>query len=348
MNLKILVNKNFNKFIYIFLVIIIPISLFSTHNINYAKSQQYFSGIDYLPLIIRQDNKPSIEGCLIFPANNIWNTRIDNLPLDPNSDAYINSIGKNTVVHPDFGTVWEGAPIGIPYNIVSASQPLAQITFEYASESDPGPFPIPDNPLIEGGPSSTGDRHILIIEKDNCVLYEIYNAYPLQNGSWEAGSGAIFDLKSNLLRPDTWTSADAAGLPIFPGLVRYDEVNSGKIAHALRFTANNTRKQHIWPARHDASSLSNQNIPPMGQRFRLKSSFDISGFSPQVQVILTALKEYGMFLADNGSNWYMSGVPDPRWDDDMLVNELKRVKGSDFEAVMESQLMVDPNSGQIK
>jgi hypothetical protein len=302
----------------------------------------------YLPLVMHQETSPMIENCLVFPANNVWNARVDGLPIDPRSDQYIASIGEDIGVHPDFGTVWEGAPIGIPFNIVPGSQPPSPISFEYEDESDPGSYPIPDDPLIEGGSSSDGDRHILIVDKDHCILYEIYHAYPQGNGSWEAGSGAIYDLRSNNLRPDTWTSADAAGLPIFPALVKYDEVIAGKISHALRFTADNTRKMHIWPARHDASSITDENVPPMGQRFRLKSSFDISGFSPEVQVILKALKEYGMFLADNGSNWYVSGAPDVRWNDDVLVNELKLVKGSDFEAVDETGLIIDSNSGQVR
>ncbi len=326
-----------------FASVILVENYYPAHALNRVERQFY-----YLPLAMRQDSTPTIGNCPVFPANNVWNARIDNLPVDPKSDQYIASIGENIGVHPDFGTVWEGAPIGIPYNIVPGNQQPTQITFEYDDQSDIGSYPIPTDPLIEGGPLSDGDRHILIVDKDHCVLYEIYHAVPQENGSWEAGSGAIFDLHSNNLRPDTWTSADAAGLPIFPALVKYDEVSTGKITHALRFTAENTRKQHIWPARHDASSITDGNVPPMGQRFRLKSSFDISGFSPQVQVILKALKEYGMFLADNGSNWYISGVPDSRWDDDMLVSELRLVKGTDFEAVDETGLMINPNSGQVR
>jgi hypothetical protein len=273
----------------------------------------------------------SIAGCPLFPADNVWNARVDSLPVDPRSSAYIASIGANTGLHPDFGTVWEGAPIGIPYNNVPGTQRMVQIDFGYSDESDPGPYPIPPNPLIEGGPDSDGDRHILVIDRDHCILYELWDSHPQGNGNWYAGSGAIFDLRSNALRPDTWTSSDAAGLPVLPGLVRYEEVLSGVIQHALRFTAVRTRKAHIWPARHDASSITDPNVPPMGQRFRLKASFDVSSYSPQVQVILNALKTYGMFLADNGSNWYISGAPDPQWNDDILVSELRRVKGSDFE-----------------
>jgi len=205
-------------------------------------------------------------------------------------------------LHPDFGSgTWDGEPIGIPYNIVGGSQPKVNITFDYAEESDSGPYPIPPNAAIEGGPQSTGDRHVLVLDKDDCILYELYSAYPQPDGSWHAGSGAVFRLPSNALRPKTWTSADAAGLPILPGLVRYDEVASGEINHALRFTAPSTRREFVWPARHYASNLTGLTYPPMGQRFRLKSSYNISGFSQQVQVILLALKKYGMFLANNGS-----------------------------------------------
>lgn len=290
---------------------------------------------------------PTIAGCPIFPADNVWNTPIDHLPVDSNSSAYISSIGATTGLHPDFGTIWEGAPIGIPYNIVPGTQPEVDITFDYYDESDPGPYPIPPDAEIEGGDESSGDRHILVLDNDNCILYETFYSWPQEDGSWWAGSGAVYDLQSNALRPSGWTSADAAGLPILPGLVRYDEVASGEITHALRFTVQYTRKAFIWPARHYASNLTSTNYPPMGQRFRLKAGFDIAGFSPEVQVILRALKKYGMILADNGSNWYISGVPDSRWNDDNLVSELRLVKGSDFEAVDERSLVVDPDSGQV-
>jgi hypothetical protein len=290
---------------------------------------------------------PSINGCPMFPADNVWNTPITNLPLDSRSEAYKSSIGLNAGMHPDFGTVWQGAPIGIPYTTVPSNQPGVAITFDIDDESDPGPYPIPPNPPIEGGPDSNGDRHVLVVQGGTCKLYETWSSYPQQNGTWFAGSGAIFDLTSNDLRPDTWTSADAAGLPILPGLVRYDEVASGAITHALRFTAPVTQRAYVWPARHYASSNTNPNVPPMGQRFRLRSNFDMSGFSPHNRVILQALKTYGMFLADNGSSWYLSGVPDPRWDDDDLHELQDDVHGYDFEAVDESSLMVDPDSGQV-
>lgn len=294
-------------------------------------------------------NAPSIQGCPIFPADSVWNTPIDHLPIDPNSSAYITTIGATKGIHPDFGSgLYEGSPIGIPYNVVPGNQLKVPVTFYYEDESDPGPYPIPLDALIEGGPDSDGDRHVLVLDKGHCILYETFDSWPQPNGSWEAGSGAIFDLLSHGLRPDGWTSSDAAGLPILPGLVRYDEVASGEIRHAIRFTVPQTRKAYIWPARHYASSLTGTNYPPMGQRFRLKADFDVSGFSPEVQIILQALKKYGMILADNGASWFISGVPDERWDNDMLVGELKLVKGSDFEAIDESSLMIDPDSGQAR
>ena len=244
--------------------------------------------------------------------------------------------------------MWEDAPIGIPFTTVPGNQLKVPITFEYAGESDPGPYPIPVDAPIEGGAASTGDRHIFVIDRDHCILYEVYYGWPQTDGSWQAGSGAIFNLNSNSLRPNGWTSADAAGLPIFPGLVRYDEVAAGSINHAIRFTAKITRNTFVWPARHYASENTSSSVPPMGERFRLKSSFDITPFPPEVQVILVALKKYGLILADNGSNWYLSGSPDYRWNDDELVAYLKLVKGSDFEAVDVSSLMKDPNSGRTR
>lgn len=291
---------------------------------------------------------PTLSGCPVLPPNNIWNARIDALPVAARSGDYIASIGATTGLHPDFGSgEWDGGPIGIPFVVVPPHQPLVAISFEYSDESDPGPYPIPANPPIEGGTESDGDRHILILDSGHCRLYEIYSAYPNPDGSWNAGSGAIYDLAFNTLRPDGWTSADAAGLPILPGLVRYDEVEAGQIRHAIRFTVARTRNEYVWPARHYASSSSDPTRPAMGQRFRLKASVDISGFSPRVQVILTAMKLYGLMLADNGSNWYISGVPDERWDNDEL-GTLRQVRGSDFEAVDVSSLMIDPNSGQVR
>lgn len=294
------------------------------------------------------DPPPSLGDCTLFPADNVWNTPVDTLPLDPNSEAYVQTIGAGKYLHPDFGSgLYEGQPIGIPYTTVPGSQKRVQVSFTVDDESDPGPYPIPPDAPVEGGPDSRGDRHVLVVDRDDCVLYELFSAYVQPDGSWRAYSGAVFDLKSNALRPDTWTSADAAGLPILPGLVRYDEVAAGKINHALRFTAPQTRRAYVWPARHYASSLTGSQYPPMGQRFRLKAGYDISGFSPQVQVILRALKKYGMILADNGSSWYISGTPDERWDNDVL-RELKRVPGSAFEAVDSRALMIDPDSGQAR
>jgi uncharacterized protein (TIGR03437 family) len=288
----------------------------------------------------------TLGGCAMFPANNIWNTPIDTLPVSSNSAAYINSVGPSTGLHPDFGSgTWDGAPIGIPYALVTGSQPKVSVTFDYADESDPGPYPIPANPPIEGGSSSTGDRHVLLVDTTNCILYELYAAYPQSGGAWQAGSGAIFDLRGNQLRPLGWTSADAAGLPILPGLVRYDEILAGRIAHAIRFTVQVTQKAYLWPARHYASSNTSTSVPPMGARFRLKSAFDVSGFPAEVQIILNAMKKYGIIVADNGSNWFISGVPDDRWNNDNLAT-LHRVTGAAFEVVDESGLMVNVNSAQ--
>ena len=269
---------------------------------------------------------------------------VDHLPVSPDSSTYVDTIGSGVTLHPDFGTVYNGEPNGIPYITVPGTQTLYPATFTYQSESDPGPYAIPLNAPIEGGSDSTGDRHVISVDTTNCILYEMWDAYP-QAASWQAGSGAIFTLTSNALRPAGWTSADAAGLPIFPGLVKYDEVLAGAINHAIRLTVPQTRNTYVWPARHEASSLTGTNYPPMGVRFRLKASFDISGFSTANQIILTALKRYGMMIADNGSAWYISGAPDSRWNDDDLHN-LTKITGADFEVVDVSGMMVNPNSGQ--
>ena len=277
----------------------------------------------------------SLHGKQLFPSDNPWNQDISTMPVDPNSPNLISSIGINTGLHPDFGTVYNGAPNGIPYIVVGGTQLRVNINYTaYGDESDPGPYPVPPNAPIEGGPNSQGDRHVLVIDRDNWKLYELGYAFPINNGaSWNANCGAVFDLTSNALRPAGWTSADAAGLPIFPGLVRYDEVfEQGVIGHALRFTVQNSRRAYVSPARHYASSNTSTNLPPMGMRVRLKASFDVSGFSPAMQVILRAMKRFGMIVADNGSNWYFSGAPDPRWNDNEL-NTLKTIKGSNFEVV---------------
>jgi|SRR5581483_6596848 len=276
----------------------------------------------------------SLGGKRIFPADNPWNQDISREPVDPNSERLIASIGADKPLHPDFGTFWDGAPNGIPYVVVPGNQPRVPVTFEYADESDPGPYPIPSDAPIEGGYKGKGDRHVLVLDRDNWVLYELFEAFPLDRGKrWKAGSGAVFDLKSNKMRPAGWTSADAAGLPILPGLVRYDEVvEQKKIEHALRFTARKTRRAYVYPATHFASPHTDANLPPMGMRVRLKAGFDISGFAPDCQIILRALQKYGMILADNGLDWFLSGAPDPRWSDERL-HTLKRVKGRDFEVV---------------
>lgn len=274
---------------------------------------------------------------------------MDTLPLDPRSAAYVASIG-NAGLHADFGAgLYEGRPIGIPFVSVPASQPLVAIEFiDYGDESDAGPYPIPPDAPVEGGLCpEDGDRHVLVLTQGTCQLYELFNATALPGGGWSASSGAIYDLQGYDLRPDGWTSADAAGLPILPGLVRYEEVAAGEIAHALRFTASLTRRAHVWPARHDAGDSDSLSVPPMGQRFRLRADFDISEFSPENKVILTALKRYGMFLADNGSNWFLSGAPDERWNNDDLRELKEGVHGSDFEAVDCSGLMDDPDSGKV-
>lgn len=289
--------------------------------------------------------------CALFPADNVWNTPIDDLPRHPDSDAYVAAIGRDAPVHPDFGSgVWppgSNSPIGIPYAVVPGDQPRVAVSFGYADESDPGPYPIPPEAPIEGGPDSSGDRHVLIVDRDNCLLYELYAAYPQPDGTWTAGSGAIFDLRSHALRPAGWTSADAAGLPILPGLVRYAEVAAGEIGHALRFTAPQTQRAYVWPARHFASSLTDPRYPPMGQRFRLRADFEISGYAPEVQVILRAMQRYGVILADNGAPWYLSGAPDARWDNDVL-RQLRNVRGADFEAVDVRRLIIDPDSAQAR
>ncbi len=294
-----------------------------------------------------QPGHPTLAGCPLFPADNIWNWPVVDLPLHPLSTTYIQTIGETGHMHADFGSgLWNGGPIGIPFVVVPGTQPRVPVTFEYADESDPGPYPIPSDAPIEGGAQSSGDRHILVVDEDECVLYETWSTYPNPDGSWRAGSGARFDLRSNALRPDTWTSADAAGLPILPGLVRYDEVAAGEIRHALRFTVPQTQRAYLWPARHFASHLVEARYPPMGLRLRLRAEFDDSGFSPEARVITEALKRYGMILADNGSAWFLSGVPDERWANDHL-RDLGRIAGADFEAVDASGLMADPNSGRV-
>lgn len=280
---------------------------------------------------------PSAPRCPVFPASNPWNKRVDRLPVAANSTAIVDSIGANETLHPDFGSgLWKDAPIGIPITVVGRTQPKVRVQFEYGDESDRGPYPIPKNVKIEGGRQSDGDRHALLLDRDSCRLYELFALYPTAGG-WRAGSGAIWNLRTNRLRPAGWTSADAAGLPIVPGLARFDEVARGRIDHALRFTVNRTRRAYVYPARHHASSATDPNLPPMGLRLRLKASFPTGGYPRQARIVLEALKRYGMLVSDNGSDWYITGAPDPRWSNEQL-RALKRVPGSAFEVVDTSRL----------
>lgn len=277
---------------------------------------------------------PRVGGCDVFPADNVWNVRVDGLPVAADSAALISSIGAGKGLHPDFGS---DAGYGIPYNLADASTPRYAIPFTYADESDPGPYPVPASPRIEAG----SDAHLLVVDTSSCALYETWDTAPDGRGGWTAGSGAIWSLGSNALRPDGWTSADAAGLPILPGLVRYDEVAAGFVGHAIRFTAATTRSAHIYPARHDASASPSPGLPPMGLRVRLRASFDTSGLPPQARVIAQAMKAYGMILADNGSDWFFGGTSDPGFSDDQL-NALKAIPGSAFEVVDTTGLVNGP------
>jgi hypothetical protein len=286
----------------------------------------------------------SLNGFVPFPASSLWNTDISLAPVDVNSANYINFVGPSVTVHPDFGSgTYNGQSIGIPYQVVASNQPLVSVKLgAYASQDDPGPMPIPSNALIEGYPKpGNGDRHVLVLQNGGCWLYELGNAH-LTDGNWSADATAVWDMTINEQRPYTWTSADAAGLPIFPGLVRYDEVASGAIHHALRFTVPTTQQAFTPPASHWASSVTNPDAPPMGMRLRLKASFDISGFSATNQVILTALQHYGLILADNGSAIYITGAPDPRWNNDDLHN-LGQLTASDFEVVQMNEIYTESN-----
>jgi hypothetical protein len=268
-------------------------------------------------------HSPALNGaCPVFPADNPWNADISAAPVDARSDAWVASTGAATAFHPDFGS-----DFGIPYAVIGGATGKVPVTFDYAGESDPGPYPIPPDAPIEQG----SDAHVLVVDTSTCTLYELFAAQPF-GGGWHAGSGAVFDLRSNALRPPGWTSADAAGLPIFAGLARWEEAAAGEIRHALRFTAARTQKGYVSPARHFASSITDPNVPPMGARARLKAGVDLSGMTPQARIVALALKRYGMILADNGSSWYVTGAPDTRWSDADL-DALKRLRGSDFEFV---------------
>jgi hypothetical protein len=284
-----------------------------------------------------------VAGCPLFPANSYWHADVSELPVHDRSDAWVRNIGLNAGLKADFGSgLWDGYPIGIPNNIVTNATPKRSFRFDYASESDRRRYPVPARPRIEGG----GDHHLLTVNRETCRLNELY-AVRLTRTGWRAGSGASWNLRSNALRPAGWTSADAAGLPILPGLVRWQEVAAGEIDHAIRFTAPQTQDRYLWPARHQAGDPG-ANLPPMGAWFRLKDSVDISGFHGPLRVILDALQTHGMILADNGSPWYMSGVPDPHWDNDVLNSLDEHFTGRDFEAVDTSSLRpADPNSGAV-
>ncbi len=288
------------------------------------------------------------QDCAVAPADSIWRTRVDRLPSHPLSARYVDSIGADQHLHPDFGSgTWEGKPFGIPITRISPDQATTKVAFEYADESDPGPYPIPRDARIENGPDGDGDRHVLLFDRESCKAYELYSAYPQPGGTWKAGSGAVFDLRSHQLRPDGWTSADAAGLPILPGLVRLDDVKTGRIDHALRITVPRSQAKYVWPARHQASSDSDTALPPMGLRLRLKKSVSLDGLAPQARVVAEALQTYGAMVADNGSAWYVSGTEDEGWHNEDLAT-LGRFTGTDFEAVDVSGLMVSPDSSRAR
>jgi hypothetical protein len=281
----------------------------------------------------------ALAGCPLFPASSQWNQRVDGLPVQPRSAAMIAAVGADARAHADFGSgLYQGRPIGIPFRVVKKGQRRVPVSFDYRDESDRGPYPIPRNAPIEGGRNGDGDRHVIVLERSRCRLWELFDAHPVAGGrSWKAGSGATWRLRSNRMRPAGWTSADAAGLPILPGLARYGEVRRGHIDHALRITVPRTRNSYLYPARHAASSDSDPDLPAMGQRVRLRGSFDVSGYPPQTRVVLRALKRYGALVADNGSAWYVSGAPSKGWHNGDLAT-FARVRGSDFEVVDSSRL----------
>jgi hypothetical protein len=292
---------------------------------------------------------PGAPNCTITPNDSYWHANVTSLPVLSSSSTFISTEGASSPLHADFGSgTWDGGPIGIPYTTVPGTQPKVKVTFSTPSESDPGPYPIPPNAPVEGGSASTGDRHVIVVDSDHCELYEMWNAKLQSDGSsWKAGSGATWSLTSDAMRPAGWTSADAAGLPILPGLVRYEEVAAGHIDHAIRITVPTTRESYIWPARHEAGSTTSSSAPPMGTWLRLKSSVNPSNFPADVRPIIVALQTYGAIVADNGSAWYISGVPDSRWNNDDL-HTLGSITGTDFQVVNASSLMVDPNSEQAK
>jgi hypothetical protein len=292
-----------------------------------------------VPALVSAHQLPGAPNCPVFPADNPWNQRVDRLPVAKNSSRIIARIGLNDPVHPDFGSgLYGGEPIGIPFAVVSSRARRVPVSFQYGSESDRGPYPLPRGVPVEGGYGSSGDRHVIVVDRSSCRDYELFAAYPHDGGKrWTAGSGAIFNLRSDHLRPAGFTSADAAGLPILPGLARYDEVAKGQIDHALRFTAPCTTARYVYPARHEASTCHGAGLPPMGLRVRLKASVNISGLPHQARVVAQALKRYGMILADNGSPWFISGAPNRGWSNDAL-HLLDRLAGRDFEVVNTTSL----------
>lgn len=291
---------------------------------------------------------PKAERCRLFPRSSFWYADVSDLPVHPRSSAWLETSGINRNAHADFGSgLWDGGPIGIPFTKVKKGQPLANVEFRYPDESDPGPYPIPANVKIEGGSSASGDRHALVLQRSTCTLYEVFDAQPQGDGSWSGGSGAVFDLRSNDLRPDGWTSADASGLPILPGLVRYGEVKRGRINHAIRITLPTTRRAHLWPARHDAGSTNSRNAPPMGAWLRLSADVDPADFPPQSRIIVEALQKHGAIVVDNGSAFFLSGAPDRRWDNDDL-RSLHELNATDFEFVRAGRMKVNRNSGIVR
>lgn len=286
--------------------------------------------------------------CERFPADNVWRAPVAGLPVHRSSAAYVASIGADRPVHADFGSgTWDGGPIGIPVTTVARGQAGVKVSFEYAGESDRVAYPIPAGARIEGGPGADGDRHVILYDPSACRVYELYRAFPGAKGTWRAGSGAVFDLRTNRLRPAGWTSADAAGLSIFAGLVRYDEVAAGHVDHAIRVTVPRTRAGYVWPARHQASDLTDPALPSMGLRLRLRAGVDVSKLPRQARIVATAMQRYGVIVADNGSAWYISGDPDERWDNDALA-ALGRLRGRDFEAVDTTSLMISKDSAAVR
>jgi hypothetical protein len=295
----------------------------------------------------RPSRTPAGGGCDGMPADNVWRADVSALPRHPRSEAFVASIGAAATVHPDFGSGrWAGGPIGIPVTTVPAGQPTVPVSFAYAGESDRGPYPIPPDARVEGGPDATGDRHVIVHDRAACRVYELFDAHRAGDG-WRAGSGAVFDLRSNRLRPAGWTSADASGLSIFAGLVRYEEVARGRIDHAIRITVPRTRTGYTWPATHSASDRTDPDLPQLGQRLRLAASFPTAGLPRQARIVAEAMQRYGVIVADHGSAWYLSGAPDERWDNDAL-RALKGIRGADFEVVDLSGLVVSTTSGRVR